>query len=494
MIRDGKKKESGEDMSLKKKMFRSNMTILFAALFSLMAVIFLVCILFEDSLENQIYAISKTKLESHVGEVASLIEKEDMTQAEELQAEIGQWGYQTALIAGGKLLSGNDSEQMKDLAEIFEEEEQSRQTEIFSYQKATVAGKYLKEQGAWLLAVHFPEKNWLTSSLNDSFYLFLEAVILAGIAAILFLLFLASFFTRRMNRTVMEPLEQLVQGAQRIQKGNLGEPIDYHGETEFEHVCQTFNDMQNTILKNQEQRAKTERARIDMVTGISHDLRTPLTSIRGYIKGVLDNVAGTEEKRKAYLTTAYEATEEMNLLLQKLFDFSRMESGQMPFHMVNADLGEYVTSYVAQKETVCDPRKIVIHLHKEKDYFAEISIDVEQVRRIFDNLLENSRKYAGITPVLIDISVKEAEEELLLEWKDNGCGIPEEKLPRIFERFYRCDESRTEKGSGIGLYVVKYIMERHHGRVKAENESGLKITLYFPKNEEKKEDGPWKKY
>ena len=492
---DKKQKERGEVMSLKKRMFRSNMTILFAALFFLMAVILLVCILFEDSLENQIYAISETKLESHIGAVADVTGAENMTQPEVLQEEIEQWGYRAALIADGKVLSGDCSAQMQNFAKVFHEEAQSGQTEIFSYRKATVAGKYLKEQGAWLLAVHFAEKDWLTSFLTDSFYLFLGAVILAGIAAILFLLFLASFFTRRMNQTVMEPLWQLVQGAQRIKKGNLGDPIDYHGEAEFEHVCQTFNDMQSTILQAQEQRAKTEQARIDMVTGISHDLRTPLTSIRGYIKGVLDNVAGTEEKRRLYLMTAYEAAEEMNLLLQKLFDFSRMESGQMPFHMVKADLGEYVTSYAAQKEALCDSNEIRIALHKEREYFQEISMDVDQIRRIFDNLLENSRKYAEVTPpVHIDISVKETEEELLLEWKDNGRGVPEEKLGHIFERFYRCDESRTKKGSGVGLYVVQYIMERHHGRVKAENESGLKLTLYFPKNEQKEEVGPWKKY
>ena len=92
-----------------------------------------------------------------------------------------------------------------------------------------------------------------------------------------------------------------------------------------------------------------------MVTGISHDLRTPLTSIRGYIKGVLDGVADTPEKKEMYLRTAYESTGEMNSLLQKLFDFSRMESGQMPFHMVSVDLGEFTVSCVAQKEAVMDP-------------------------------------------------------------------------------------------------------------------------------------------
>ena len=388
-------------MSLKKRLFRSNMKILFAALFSLMLVILAVSIVFEDSLENQFYAIADARLEEHMGETDA----------------------------------------------------------------------------------YFPEDHWLTSSLNNSFYVFLAAVAAAGIAAIVFLLFLASFFTKRLNQVVMEPVELLVQAAERIKEGDLGESIDYHGEAEFEHVCQTFNDMQSTILKDRELRAKTERARTDMVTGISHDLRTPLTSIQGYIKGVMDGVADTEEKRNAYLKTAYEATEEMNILLQKLFDFSRMESGQMPFHMVKADLGEYVAAYAAQKEDILDPEKMSIVLHSEKEYFPEISIDVEQVRRILDNLLENSRKYAGVVPVLMDIFIKENDEYVILEWKDNGRGVPSEKLERIFECFYRCDEARTEKGSGVGLYVVKYIMECHHGMVKAQNESGLKIILYFPKNE-----------
>lgn len=100
---------------------------------------------------------------------------------------------------------------------------------------------------------------------------------------------------------------------------------------------------------------------------ISHYLRTPLTSIRGYIKGVLDGVADTEEKRKRYLETAYESTEEMNQLLRKLFDFSRMESGQMPFHMIKADLAEYAASYVAQKEVTADPRKLKFLSHKKEE-------------------------------------------------------------------------------------------------------------------------------
>ena len=153
----------------------------------------------------------------------------------------------------------------------------------------------------------------------------------------------------------------------------------------------------------------------------------------------------------------------------------------MPFHLVKVDLGEYAAAYVAQKEAAADPDRLKFRLTISGEYLPEVPVDVEQVRRILDNLLENSLKYAGTVPVQVDLEVKEEEKGILLVWKDNGQGVPEEKLGRIFERFYRCDESRKEKGSGVGLYVVKYIMERLGGWVKAENENGLKLTLFFPK-------------
>lgn len=415
-------------MSLKKRMFRSNMTILCSALVSLMLIIIAVLLLFEDSFEQQFHSISQTALERHASEAAETVEQTEIDEIDELNRRIGQWGYQ---------------------------------------------------------AVYFPEENPLLSSLRQIFLPFLCVLVLAGIAAIAVILLLASFFTRKMNRLVMEPVELLVAGAERIRDGNLNEEIRYEGEAEFEHVCRTFNAMQHTILEDQRQREKNEKVRTDMVTGISHDLRTPLTSIRGYIKGVLDGVADTDEKKALYLQTAYESTEDMNALLQKLFDFSRMESGQMPFHMVHADLAEFTSAWTAQKE-VLKSRQIHLSFMQEKEVMPEVPMDVDQVPRIFDNLLENSVKYAGVSPLEIRIQVFEQTGEkpgVIVEWKDNGHGVPEEKLPQIFERFYRCDESRSEKGGGIGLYVVKYIMERHGGSAKAENDGGLKIQLFFPKEE-----------
>ncbi len=333
----------------------------------------------------------------------------------------------------------------------------------------------------------------MEAAVRQSYLLFVLVFLLIGIGVIVVLLLLATIFTRKMTDMVMEPLEQLSAGAKRVKEGNLEEDVIYAGEQEFEQVCQIFNEMQKAILDSKRQQEKNEQARIDMVTGISHDLRTPLTSIQGYVKGVMDGIANTPEKQKLYLETAYESAKEMNILLQKLFDFSRMESGQMPFHMVKIDLKEYVQMYVAQKEAVTNLSEVQFVMEQGSDYvegdnesaesdsLPEVSVDIEQFRRILDNLLENSRKYAGKQPVEIWIRVRVEKEFLVLEWKDNGQGVPEEKLPKIFERFYRCDEARNEKGSGVGLYVVKYIMEQHGGSVCAENDHGFKIQLYFPK-------------
>lgn len=324
----------------------------------------------------------------------------------------------------------------------------------------------------------------LTKTNANEAVIFMAAFLVIVLEAVAILITVSSFFTRRMNQMVMQPMELLMKGAKRIQEGTLTEQIKYQGEEEFECLCDTFNAMQECILEDTRQRERYEQARTDMVTGISHDLRTPLTSIQGYIKGVLDGVADTEEKKELYLRTAYEATEEMNVLLKKLFDFSRLESGQMPFHMVNVDLAEYTASYVAQKEAVLAQDKVIFKLQRE-EITPEVAVDVEQIQRIFDNLLENSIKYAQVKPVEITTIIRIEPKYVVVEWTDNGTGVPPEKLSRIFERFYRCDESRNCKGSGVGLYIVKYIMERHHGKVNAMNDGGLKVQLYFPKVIEK---------
>ena len=472
-------------MSLKKRMFRSNMAILFLALLSLLAIVMFVLIAFEDSIERNVQTVDQAELDGGVMEIVSLVSQADPQDITVLQQRAETLGYQVTVIKDGKIQAGESGENMQELAARLEAGElQEDGTGIFYYHNATIVRRHDSETGISILAANFPEENWLVSSLEQAFQTLVTVLLVICIGAIAVLLFLSSFFTRRMSRIVMEPLEELVKGAERIQQGNLEEKIRYCGDEEFEYVCRVFNSMQDTILEDQRQRERYESARTDMVTGISHDLRTPLTSIQGYIKGVLDGVADTAEKQRRYLTIAYESAGDMNVLLQKLFDFSRMESGQMPFHMVEADLIEFTASYVARQEERQRDGQVEFTLRVEPERTPEILMDPDQIQRIFDNLLENSRKYSETCPVKIEICVSQTGDFVELEWKDNGPGVPEEKLGRIFDRFYRCDEARGRKGSGVMLYVAKCIMERHNGVIRAENDGGLKITLLFPKTGE----------
>lgn len=470
-------------MSLKKRMFHSNMAVIFLSLLSLLAVVFLVLIVFEDSIERRFWTMEQAKLDSGVSQVYALVEEAQIRDIQKLEQNAEKMGYEAALIQKEQVKAGSTDGQMRELAGSLDTEYlRENQPDIFYFRNSTVVVKYVPEQDICIVAVRFAQGDWLKASLMHSYRPLLLVLFFSGVGTIIILLALSSYFTRRMNRVVMEPLGELVRGAERIKSGNLREEIRYQGEEEFENLCQTFNSMQKTILEDQEERVKTEKARTDMVTGISHDLRTPLTSIQGYIKGIIDGVANTREKRMLYLRTAYESTEDMNRLLQKLFDFSRLESGQMPFCMVKVDLAELTDSCVAQKETLFGEEKVKFRFQREE--IPEILLDVEQYRRVFDNLLENSMKYTNVCQVKIEIEISHTGDAVQLEWKDNGPGVPDEKLDKIFERFYRCDDARNQKGSGVGLYVVEYIMERHGGSIQAENDGGLKLILTFPVAEE----------
>lgn len=287
---------------MKKRLFRTNMLILFLALSSLMLVGVVVMVLFEDSIERSFVSMQQMKLDNNINQVSALISQTDNVNWNDMKQQIENYGYELAQIENGKVVKGFSGKRMEEMAELLEQEksEMFSGTEIFYHQKTTAAAKCLKDKNgteSYILAAKFSKTKWWKSAVKSSFLTLVAAFLIVGVSAIVILLWLASFFTKKMTRMVMEPLEKLMDGAERIKAGNLTEEIVYSGEQEFENVCQTFNAMQYTILKEKEQRIKNEKARTEMVAGISHDLRTPLTSIQGYIKGVLDGIANTEEKK-----------------------------------------------------------------------------------------------------------------------------------------------------------------------------------------------------
>lgn len=303
---------------------------------------------------------------------------------------------------------------------------------------------------------------------------------LDGILCIIVLVMVSQFFTKNLTNHIMEPLDALTEGAGRMKENDLTEDIIYTGDLEFENVCVAFNDMRKSILEEQEKNQKYEKARTDMIAGISHDLRTPLTAMKGTLKGLMDGIASTPEQQTKFLQAAYRRTGDIELLLNQLLYLSRMETGNMPISMQTIEISSFLENYVRAKREVIDIDREEISVDTRK-IEAEVSVDPEQFQRILDNLLENSRKYAEVRPLRMEMTLEKTQKGLSICFKDNGIGVPKEKLPHIFEEFYRGDESRNKKeGNGLGLYIVKYLMEAMGGSVWAANEGGLAVYLEFP--------------
>lgn len=298
-----------------------------------------------------------------------------------------------------------------------------------------------------------------------------------GILCIAVLFMISQIFTKKLVVHIMEPLTALSDGAERIRNHDLTQDIAYSGDMEFENVCRSFNEMREAILKGQEKNRKYEKARTDMIAGISHDLRTPLTAVRGTIKALLDGVASTPERQRKFLETAFRRTGDMDVLLNQLFYVSKLETGNMLLNLSTIELSAFIKNYVKRKQEFLNNESIEVTADT-KEITGYVSVDGEQLQRVFDNLLENSQKYGSVTPLHVTIALERSVDGFSICFSDNGVGVEEEKLPYLFDEFYRIDESRNQKdGNGLGLYIVKYLIESMGGRVWAENKNGLRIFM-----------------
>lgn len=310
---------------------------------------------------------------------------------------------------------------------------------------------------------------------------FLALFVIDGIICVIIWMVVSAIFTGNLVKNIMEPLRQLDKGILRIKNNKIDEPVIYSGEVEFENVCKGFNELQVHLLMEKNKNLKYEKARTEMIAGISHDLRTPLTAIKGSIKAILDGVVNEEEQKKQFLIAACNRTNEMDKMLSQLIYISKLETGNMLFDIKRINFKEFISSYIENMWEYCSREEIEIEINWDVEY-QYVKIDTMQFRRILDNLLENSKKYAVKRPVKIKISAFEKDESVIICFEDNGTGVEEDNLETIFEQFYREDESRNkQKGNGLGLHIVKCLIEAMDGKVWAENREGLAVFMELKK-------------
>lgn len=304
------------------------------------------------------------------------------------------------------------------------------------------------------------------------------------VVIIIFIIYLTNrFLTKFVFQKISEPLQILTEGVHQIEKGNLTYQIMYDEEDEFKNVCEDFNDMAVRLKQSVDKSQKEEKNRKELLASISHDIRSPLTSIRAYVEGLLDGVADTEEKQKMYLQTIQDKTKQLDQLVKKIFLFSKMDMDDYPYDVQRIDAVEEINDFLDATSQEYDQQGLMI-VNKKLPKKAVIEADPVYFRSIFMNLLDNSAKYKNKDIVHVSIYGKIDNQTLKLMIDDDGPGVPEEALMKIFDVFYRNDPSRNHpyQGSGLGLAIVAKSIQQMKGSIRAENitNGGLRMIIELP--------------
>ena len=287
------------------------------------------------------------------------------------------------------------------------------------------------------------------------------------------------YLTKHLFRHIQEPLDALVSGVKRIQDGNLDTCIGYETADEFKPACDAVDEMAVRLKASLEAQSLQQQQKQELIAGMSHDLKSPLTAIRAYTEGLLDGVAKDEAARQRYLQTIYTKETELEALVNRLFAFAKLDLSDAPAEPVPLALSETLGQIVAGY----DAEGLDVRLAELPE--GAVLADRALLSRSISNLLDNSRKYGAEHAVL---SASVSGGTVLISVSDDGPGVEAAQLEKIFELGYRTDSARRNPagGSGIGLAVVKRAAEQMRGSVKAENTAGggLRVTIALPRAQE----------
>ncbi|WP_431803436.1 sensor histidine kinase [Halobacillus andaensis] len=306
------------------------------------------------------------------------------------------------------------------------------------------------------------------------------------IGIILILILTNGLLTYYVARTIIKPVRELSDAAGRIADGELKFQIKPERRDELGELAESFETMRRRLQEAEELQHKYEESRKELIASISHDLKTPITSIKGYVEGILDGVADTPEKLQRYATTAYKKADEMDHLIDELFLYSKLDVHRVPFHFEKVDLYAYFEDYLEDVKLDTDV-EVELRPQEKRSFF--VAADREQLNRVVNNLIKNSLKHMDKEKKLLKVTLKEYVDRIEVTIQDNGEGIPKAHLPHIFEQFYQVDAARGKAdGSGLGLAIVIKIVEEHGGDVAADSEEGKGTTISFTLEKWKEEE------
>ncbi|MDD2972360.1 MAG: HAMP domain-containing sensor histidine kinase [Lachnospiraceae bacterium] len=301
------------------------------------------------------------------------------------------------------------------------------------------------------------------------------------VAIVLILFFTSIMLTRWINKGVFKPISELNIAMQHIADGDLEYSITPCCEGELAENYKNYEEMRLRLKENAEEKLQTDKRNRELISNISHDLKTPITAIKGYVEGIIDGVADTPDKVDKYIRTIYNKANDMDRLINELTVYSGIDSNRIPYNFHKINVSDYFNDCVEEVGLDLESKNIELNYSNLVDNDTVIIADPEQLKRVINNIIGNSIKYIDKEKGIIDIRILDELDSIRVEIEDNGKGVAAKDLSNIFERFYRTDTSRNSSkgGSGIGLSIVKKIIEDHGGYIWATSKEGEGTCLHF---------------
>lgn len=308
-------------------------------------------------------------------------------------------------------------------------------------------------------------------------------VIMSEIIAIILLVMaaIALLMMAWIYKTILRRISVLKKATNEIKNGNLDYELKVKGNDEIAMLCQDFEDMRLRLKNNAEESVRAETESKELISNISHDLKTPITAIKGYVEGIMDGVASSPEKLDKYIRTIYVKANDMDRLIDELTIYSKIDSNRIPYTFSKIDISNYFDDCINELGIELESKGIMLNFSNFLEGSVTVIADSEQLKRVINNIVSNSVKYMDKSKGIINVRLKDVGDYVQIEIEDNGKGIAAKDMPYIFDRFFRADSSRNsaQGGSGIGLAIVKKIIEDHGGNIWATSKEGVGTVMYF---------------
>lgn len=283
-------------------------------------------------------------------------------------------------------------------------------------------------------------------------------------------------------RGLVTPVRKLKEATHNIAEGNLDFTLQSNRHDEIGELINDFEVMRKRLRDSAEEKIQNDKESRELISNISHDLKTPMTAIKGYVEGIMDGVADTPEKMDRYVRTIYNKTVDMDKLINELTLYSKIDANKIPYNFNKINVAQYFEDCVSELKVELDSRNIELGYFNYADKSSVIIADPEQLKRVINNIISNSVKYmSSDRKGIINIRISDVDDFVQFEIEDNGKGIAQKDVQYIFDRFYRTDASRNsaQGGSGIGLSIVKKIISDHGGQIWATSKEGTGTVMHF---------------